>query len=118
VAAAERRKVGPIVGVRALGGRRVVRRGEIVLNGSRELGEDGSVPLERLNRGQRVPASVVSGERADLKAVGRRFHAFSSVGNRRGSRAWLRSHALATIDAHIHASGSDVQDGLSGRDTS
>jgi len=58
-----------------------------VLNGSRELGEDGSVPLERLNRGQRVPASVVSGERADLRAVGRRFHAFFSVGNGRGSRA-------------------------------
>jgi len=54
VAAAERRKVGPIVGVGALGGRRVVRRREVVLNGSRELGEDGSPALERLDRSQVV----------------------------------------------------------------
>ncbi len=73
--AAERRKVGPVVGVGPLGSRRVVRRREIVLDGPRELGEDGSPAFERLDRGQRVPTSAVSGERADLRAVHGRFHA-------------------------------------------
>jgi len=68
VAAAERREVGPF------GRRRVVRGREVVLNGSRELGEDGSAPFERLDRGQRVAAGAVSGERADLRAVRGRFH--------------------------------------------
>ncbi len=87
VAAAERRKVGPVMGVGALGGRRVVRRREVVLYGPRELGEDGSAALERLDRGQSVTAGAVSGERADLGAVRGRFHAFFCVGNRRGFRA-------------------------------
>ncbi len=78
MAAAERREVGPVVGVGPLGGRRVVRRREVVLDGPRQLGHNGSAgsaPFERLDRGQRVPASGVSGERADLGAVRGRFHA-------------------------------------------
>ncbi len=51
MAAAERREVGPVVGVGALGSWRVVRRREVVLDGSRELSEDGSPALERLDRG-------------------------------------------------------------------
>jgi len=39
----------------------VVWRCEVVLDGSRQLREDGSAALERLDRGQRAPASVVSG---------------------------------------------------------
>jgi len=57
VAAAERREVSPIIGVGALDGRRVVRRRKSVLDGPERAPEDGSVPLERLNRGQRVPAT-------------------------------------------------------------
>jgi len=64
VAAAERGEVGPVVGVGPLGSRRVVRRREVVLDGSRELGEDRSASLERLDRGERVAASAVSGDRA------------------------------------------------------
>jgi len=87
VAAAERREVGPVVSVGALGGRRVVRRREVVLDGPGELGEDGSAAFERLDRGQRVTASAVSYDRADQRAVHGRFHAFFSVRIGRGSRA-------------------------------
>jgi len=87
VAAAERREVGPVMGVGPLGGRRVVRRCEVVLDGPCELREDGPAAFERLDRGQRVPASAVSGDRAGLGAVHGRFHVFFSVGNGRGSRA-------------------------------
>ncbi len=73
MAAAERGKIGPVVGVGPLGRRRVVRRCEVVLNGPRELGEDRAAALERLDRGQRVPASAVSGDRAGLRAVRGRF---------------------------------------------
>ena len=73
VAAAERREVGPVMGVRPLGRRRVVLRREIVLDGPRELGEGRPAPLEWLNRGQRVAARAVSGRRADLGAVNGRF---------------------------------------------
>jgi len=38
-----------------------------------KLREDGSPALERLDRGQRVPASAVFAERADLGAVSERF---------------------------------------------
>ncbi len=76
VAAAERGKVGPVVDVGALGRRRVVRRREVVLDGSGQLGEDRAAPLERLYRGQCVAASAVSGGRADLGAVREGFHAF------------------------------------------
>jgi len=65
----------------------VVRRREVVLDGPGELGEDRPAAFERLNRGQRVPASAVSGERADLGTVRGRLHALFSAGNRRGSRA-------------------------------
>jgi len=74
VAAAERGKIGPIMGLGPLGSRRVVRRREIVLNGPGELREDGSPAFERLDRRQRVPASAVSGRRADLRAVRKHFH--------------------------------------------
>ncbi len=63
------------MGVGPLGGRRVLRRLEVVLDGSCQLREDGSAPLERFDRGQRMAASAVSGERADLGAVHGRFHA-------------------------------------------
>ncbi len=49
MAAAERREVGPVVGVGPLGGRRMVRRREVVLDGARELGEDRSAWFERLD---------------------------------------------------------------------
>jgi len=75
VAAAECRKIGPVVGVRPLGSRREVGRREAVLNGSRELRQDGSPAFERLDRGQRMAAGAVSGYRVDLRAVRRRFHA-------------------------------------------
>jgi len=87
VAAAERGKIGPVVGVGSLGGRRVVRGREIVLDGPCELSEDGGTALERLDRRQCVAAGAVSGGRADLGAVRRRFHATSSAENIRGSRA-------------------------------
>jgi len=74
VAAAERGKIGPVVGVGALGRRRVVRRREVVLDGPRELGEDRPDPLEWLDRGQRVSTSAVSSNRADLGAVRGYFH--------------------------------------------
>ncbi len=51
VPAAERRQVGPVVGVGPFGGRRVVRHGEVMLDGSRELGKNGSAAFERLDRG-------------------------------------------------------------------
>jgi len=54
-----------------------------MLNGSCELGEDGSPAFERLDRGQRLPASAVSGERADL---GSRPRPFSCLLLRRRSR--------------------------------
>ena len=87
MAAAERPEVGPVVRVGTLGGRRVIRRREVVLDGSCELGEDGSAALEWLDRSQRVPASAVSGDRADLEAVHGRFHFVFSAGIGSGSRA-------------------------------
>jgi len=65
----------------------VVWRCEVVLDGSCQLREDGSAALERLDRGQRAPASVVSDERADPGAVHGRFHVFFCVENDRCSHA-------------------------------
>jgi len=48
-------------------------------DGPCELGEDRSAAFERLHRGQRVPVSAVSGDRADLRTVRGRFHPFYSV---------------------------------------
>ncbi len=87
MAAAERRKVGPVVGVGALGGRRVVRRREVVLDGSRELGEDRSAALERLDRGQGMAASAVPAIGLTWgPSAGVSTPSFS-VGNGRSSRA-------------------------------
>jgi len=64
------------MGVGALGGRRVVRRREVVLDGPHQLREDGSAPLERLDRLDRcqiIVACAVSGDRAGLRAVRGRF---------------------------------------------
>jgi len=87
MAAAECREVGPVVSVGPLGSWRVVRRREVVLDGPCELDKNGPAAFERLDRGQRVSASAVSGKRADLGAVRRRFHVFFSVEKSRGSRA-------------------------------
>ncbi len=55
VPAAERRQVGPVVGVGPFGGRRVVRHGEVMLDGSRELGKNGSTAFERLDAASACP---------------------------------------------------------------
>ncbi len=88
-------------------------RREVVLNGSRQLSEDGSAAFERLDRDQGVAASGVSGEWAAQGAVHGRFHAFSSAKfvavpvPENGSV--LRHHPLVTIDVHIQASGSELR---------
>jgi len=51
-----------------------------VLDGPRELCQDGSATLEWLDRGERIAAGAVSGARADLGAVRRRFDVVFSVG--------------------------------------
>jgi len=56
-------------------------------DGPCELGEDSSAPLDWLDHGQRVPASAVSSNRANLRAVRGRFYPpVSSAETRRGSR--------------------------------
>jgi len=87
VAAAECREVGPVVGVGTLGDRRVVRRREVVLNGSCELRQNRPAAFERLDRGQRVAAGAVSGGRADREPSARASTRSSSAKNHCGSRA-------------------------------
>ncbi len=59
--------------VSPLGRRRVVRGREIMLDGSRELGEDSSAALERIDRCRVVAAGAVFANQADLGAVRGRF---------------------------------------------
>jgi len=87
MAAAERREVGPVVGVGPLGSWRVVRRREVVLDGPGELSEDSS---------PRSSGSIVVSAcpPAPFRAIGLTWEPSmtvsapsSSVGVGRGSRA-------------------------------
>ena len=87
MAAAERRKVGPIVGVGALGRRRVVRRREVVLDGPRELDQDGYAPSSGSTAAIACPPAPFPASGLTCEPSAAVFMPSSEVGIGRGSRA-------------------------------
>jgi len=87
VAAAERGKVGPVVDVGALGRRRVVRRREVVLDGSGQLGEDRAAPSSGSIGANAWPPAPFPAAGLTWEPSARVSTPFFSVGNGRGSRA-------------------------------